>query len=194
VNSFAPIDPALIDFQSPEVGLHDGYPAELAAGDTIDVLKDVCGSASREFPQALWIEPSNWADKARDNDKYKTWPANYCDRFTNQTPNHFCTCHSLGTNFEICRNRQRGIIYPEGAKANPLPPTTASTPPPLAREVETAKRMGNPMMSDPRYLALSKMSIAQLGEIVQGYNLNIGGSPRQIAAGIWKYERQMASV
>lgn len=114
MNTFTPVDPKLIDV--PLHQPHDGYPDELKAGDTIDVLKDVCGSASRDFPEALWIEPANWEDKARDNDKYKTWAANYCDRFTNQDPNHFCTCHSLGTNFEVCRNRQRGIIYPDGAK------------------------------------------------------------------------------
>lgn len=116
IDSFAPINPALIDVR-PTVP-HDGYPDEMKLGDTIDVLKECCGSASREFPKALWIEPDHWADKARDNDKYKTWPINYSDRYTNQTPNHFCTCHSLGTSFEICRNRQRGIIFPDGPKVN----------------------------------------------------------------------------
>jgi len=80
---------------------------------------------------------------------------------------------------------------PVVAKANPLPPS-ASVPPPLAREVE--KQRGNPMMSDPRYRQLVGMSVAQLGEIVQGYNLNLGGNVQKIAAGIWKHERQMASV
>lgn len=120
IDSFAPVNPALVDAPLPASVLtdgHPGYPAQLAAGDTRDVLMGVCGSASREFPKALWIEPSDWEDKARENDKNKTWPVNFCDRFTNQTPNHFCTCHSLGTNFEICRNRQRGVIYPDGPKA-----------------------------------------------------------------------------
>lgn len=113
MNSFAPIDPALIDVVLPE---HDGYPANLAAEDTIDVLKDVCGSASRDFPQSLWIEPKDWADKCRDNDKYKTWPINYIDRFTHQGNSHECTCHSLRVSAEACRNRQRGIIFPDGPK------------------------------------------------------------------------------
>jgi hypothetical protein len=113
MNSFAPIDPKLIDNFPAE---HDGYPDKLAAEDTIDVLKDVCGSASREFPQSLWIEPKDWPDKARDNDKYKTWPINYVDRFTNQNPTHECTCHSLRVSAEACRNRQRGIIFPDGPK------------------------------------------------------------------------------
>lgn len=113
MNSFAPIDPAQIDVFWNE---HTGYPAELAAGDTPDVLRDMCGSASREFPSKLWIEPRDYRAKAEENDRNKTWPLNFCDRFTNQTPNHFCTCHSLGTNYEICRNKHRAIIYPDGPK------------------------------------------------------------------------------
>jgi hypothetical protein len=113
LDSFSPIDPALVDFFLPS---HDGYPAELAIGDTGDVLRDVCGSASREFPQALWIEPSNWPDKARENDLHKTWPLNYVDRFTHQGGSHECTCHSLRAILEGCRNRQRGVSYPDGPK------------------------------------------------------------------------------
>lgn len=117
MNSFAPIDPALIDVSLPE---HDGYPDKLRAEDTRDVLRDACGDAARDFPKSLWIEPgpdfSNWKDKARDNDKYHTWGLNYVDRFTNQNPTHECTCHSLRTNAEAARNRQRGIIFKEGPK------------------------------------------------------------------------------
>lgn len=113
MNSFEQIDPALVDVFPSD---HDGYPADLAAGDTPDVLRDMCGSASREFGDHLWIEPREWEDWARRNDDLNTWPVNFCDRFTNQTPNHFCTCHSLGTNFEICRNKHRGIIFPDGPK------------------------------------------------------------------------------
>ena len=114
MNSFDQIDPALIDVVLPED--EQGYPADLAAEDTPDVLWDVCGSASRSFPQSLWIEPSDWADKARENDKNKTWPMNFVDRYTNQQPTHECTCHSLRTNFEAARNRQRSVIYPDGPK------------------------------------------------------------------------------
>ncbi len=112
MNSFAPIDPALIDVVLPP----SGYPDELAAEDTTDALRDACGAASRAFPQSLWIEPSDWADKARDNDKYHTWGMNYVDRYTNQNPTDECTTHSLRANFEACRNRQRGVSYPEGPK------------------------------------------------------------------------------
>lgn len=114
MDTFAPVDPRLIDV--PLEKPHDGYPPDIAKGDTVDVLRDVCGSASRDFPEALWIEPDNWADKARDNDKYHTWPLNYVDRFTNQDPTHECTCHSLRAIAEGCRNRQRGVIYPDGPK------------------------------------------------------------------------------
>lgn len=113
MNSFAPVDPSLVDIFPSD---HDGYPAHLQAGDTPDVLKDICGNASREFPQSLWIEPKDWPDKCRDNDTHKTWPMNYVDRFTNQNPTHECTCHSLRALAEACRNRQRGVIFAEGPK------------------------------------------------------------------------------
>lgn len=110
MNSFAPIDPALIDVTIAP----SGYTPEMEAGDTTDAVRDACGSAARDFPQSLWIEPSDWADKARDNDKYRTWPMNYIDRYTNQNPTHECTCHSLRANAEAARNRQRGVIYADG--------------------------------------------------------------------------------
>lgn len=120
MNSFLPIDPKLFDCPSPEIALspdgHPGYTEAMKAEDTPDALWQVCGSASRAFPKALWIDPKDWNDKARENDKYGTWPRNYVDRFTNQTPTHECTCHSLRTNFEGARNRQRGVSYPDGPK------------------------------------------------------------------------------
>jgi len=114
LNSFEAIDPKLIDVVIPE----DGYPDHLAAEDTADALRDACGSASREFPESLYIEPKDWPDKARDNDKNHTWGMNYIDRYTNQNPTHECTCHSLRANFEAARNRQLGIIYPDGPRKN----------------------------------------------------------------------------
>ncbi len=113
MNSFTLIPPNLIDVLSPH---HDGYPADLAAGDTPDALREACGSASREFPKALWIEPRDWPDKCRENDQRKTWPLNFVDRFTNQNPTHECTCHALRTVAEACRNRQRGVNFPDGPK------------------------------------------------------------------------------
>lgn len=116
MNAFDKINPAEIDVPSPQIGPHDGYTDEHKAGDTPDVLKAACGEASREFPDELYIDPSNWADKARDNDKYHTWPLNYVDRYTNQDPTHECTCHALRAVAEGCRNKQLGIIYPDGPK------------------------------------------------------------------------------
>lgn len=113
IDSFSPIDPKLIDVRLPD----SGYPAELAAGDTRDVLMDACGAASREFPKELWIEPKDWPDKARENDANKTWPVNFIDRYTNQNPTHECTTHSLRAGCEAAWNRQRGLIFPEGPKA-----------------------------------------------------------------------------
>lgn len=113
MDSFSPIDPALIDVPLSE---ESGYPAHLAAEDTTDALMQACGSASRTFPKALWIEPKDWPDKVRENDKYNTWPRNYSDRFTNQSPSHECVYHSAVRGVESCRNRQRGIIYADGPK------------------------------------------------------------------------------
>jgi hypothetical protein len=110
MNSFAPIPSNLIDVTLPPSGYIDD------GGNTIDVLREVCGNASRAFPQALWIERKDWADKARENDKNNTWGCNFLDRFTNQDPTHECTCHSLRANAEAARNRQRGIIYADGPK------------------------------------------------------------------------------
>jgi hypothetical protein len=115
MNSLAPINPALVDVFSDK---HDGYPDELAGEDTRDVLYAVCGSASRDFPKALWIEPRDWEEKARENDEYKTWAINYIDRFTHQGDSHECTCHALRVLFESARNRQRGIIFADGPKVN----------------------------------------------------------------------------
>lgn len=114
MNSFAPVNPALIDV--PLSVPHDGYPDHLAAEDTADALRDVCGATARDFPLALWIEPSNWADQARDNDKYRTWPVNFLDRYTHQGNSHECTAHSLSRCVEGARNRQIGVIFPDGPK------------------------------------------------------------------------------
>lgn len=107
MNSFAPVDPSLIDFTLLD---HDGYPDVCAAVDCRESLWDAAGDAAREFPEHLWIEPRDWADAARGNDRYKTWPINWLDRFTNQSPTHECTCHALRAVAEACRNRQRGMI------------------------------------------------------------------------------------
>jgi len=112
LNSFAPIDPKLIDVVIPE----DGYPVAFEAEDTTDALKDVCGAAARDFPEKLWIEFGKWAEKAKENDENHTHAMNYIDRYTMQDPTHECTCHSLVTNFGSCRNRQRGVIYVDGPK------------------------------------------------------------------------------
>lgn len=113
IDSFAPIDPKLVDVTLPD---HDGYPDELAAGDTPDVLWDVCGSASRRMPDALRIPQSQWRAVAAENDRLKTWPMNYIDRYTNQVPTHECTNHSHTRAMEGCRNRQRSISFADGPK------------------------------------------------------------------------------
>lgn len=106
MNSFEMINPRLIDVDQPG---HHGYPPELAAEDTRESLWDAAGDSAREFPEALWIEPRDWADRARENDQHNNWALNYLDRFTNQSPTHECTCHGLRAVVESCWNRQRGI-------------------------------------------------------------------------------------
>lgn len=117
------IDPKLIDVTLPE---HDGYPDELAAEDTRDVLWDCCGEASREFPGHLWIEPGDWTEVAAQNDRLGLWPIDYIDRFTNQSPTHECTAHSLRACAESCRNRQRRIKLGPPVAGQRLPTSAQS--------------------------------------------------------------------
>ena len=118
MNAFEIINPALIDVVLPE---HDGYPPEMAAEDSHDSIWDAAGDAAREFPAALWIEPRDWADRARENDRHKTWAWNYVDRFTNQHPTHECTCHALRCVYEAAHNRQRGIQVGPAVPGQRLP-------------------------------------------------------------------------
>jgi hypothetical protein len=108
-----PLDPALL------TDGHPGYPDEIAAEDKDPgVLEMVCGAATMDFPESWYIEnESELLDRCRENDKNHTWGMNFLDRFTNQTPTHECTCHSLRANFEAARNKQLSIIYPDGPKA-----------------------------------------------------------------------------
>jgi len=101
VSSFDPVPASLIDQFDDE---HDGYPDDLAVEDTTANLKMM---GARDFPAHLWIEPKEWAAVAAENDRYNTWPEDYRNRFTNQSPTHECTCHSLTQQFEIAYNRQR---------------------------------------------------------------------------------------
>ncbi len=110
-DSFTPIDPKLIDVPLNE---ESGYSEALAAADTPDALRDACGAAAREFPKSMWIDAKDRKDKARENDKNKTWGFNYLSRYTNQSSSHECTCHALRASAEACRNRHRGINFPDG--------------------------------------------------------------------------------
>jgi hypothetical protein len=118
------IDPKLIDVFPDE---HDGYPDHLAAEDTSDALRSACGDASRDFPEALWIEPREWVERAKENDRFGLWGMNYLDRYTNQNPTHECTCHSLRANLEAARNRARAVIFPDGPKKGFRYPESATT-------------------------------------------------------------------
>ncbi len=129
MNTFDPVNPALIDMPAPEIANspdgHAGYTPVLQAADTPDAMKAACGSASRDFPKSLWVDAKDRADKARENDKNHTWPLNYIDRFTNQNPTHECTTHSLRANFECAWNLGRSIIYTDGPKKGSRYPDSA---------------------------------------------------------------------
>lgn len=99
------ITPDVVDVVLPE----SGYPDDLAREDTPEALKDAFGSTSRDFPDELWIEPKDRKERAEQNDKEGLWAIDYLDRFTNQSPTHECTCHSLRAVAEASRNRQRRI-------------------------------------------------------------------------------------
>lgn len=104
------INPALIDHVLP---IHDGYPDVLAAEDTRDAMMMAAAEAGItivEFPKHFWIEPKDWPDAARDAKVKRLRPIDFVDRFTNQSPTHECTCHSLRTGAEAARNRQRRIV------------------------------------------------------------------------------------
>lgn len=113
LDSFATIPPDLIDHFPAG---HDGYSDRCAAEDTPDALWDACGSASTKFSDDYWIEPKDWPDAARDNDKYRSWAMNFVDRYTWQKSSHECTSHSLRALGESSRNRQRGVFYKDGPK------------------------------------------------------------------------------
>lgn len=128
IDSFTPVDPALIDAPPPT---DSGYPDEIAREDTPEEMVGACGSASREFPQSLWIEARDREAQARENDSLKLWPINYTDRFTNQgggngiPGSHECTCHGFRTVYESSRNRARAINYPDGPKVGARYPESA---------------------------------------------------------------------
>lgn len=94
-------DRSLIDV---EYDSNTGYPSHLAARDTPENLEMM---GARDFPDSLWIDPKDWKDAARDNDKYKLWAEDIRNRFTMQAPTHECTSHALAQCFEGAWNQQR---------------------------------------------------------------------------------------
>lgn len=94
-------DDSLLDY---EFEKDSGYPPEMAARDTPENLAML---GARDFPDELWIEPRDWKECARENDKHGTWAESRRNRFTNQNPTHECTCHALTQVFEAAWNAQR---------------------------------------------------------------------------------------
>lgn len=121
------VNPALIDVFFPA---HDGYPEHLAREDTRENMRGAAeegGAIVTEFPQSLWIEPNRWAEVARENTANKTWAHNYIDRYTNQSPTHECTCHSLMQNALAAWNRARRISLGDGPIAGQRLETSAKS-------------------------------------------------------------------
>lgn len=94
-------DDSLLDW-SPKI--ETGYNETVAKDDSVETF---AAAGMIEFPSHLWIEPKDWKEWAEQNDEYKTWPDDYRNRFTNQSPTHECTTHALLQNMEIAWNRQR---------------------------------------------------------------------------------------
>lgn len=95
----------------PSVAHNDGWKPDEPA----EVEKFAASDASREFSDKLWVPPSEWKDRARENDKLEIWAENRRNRFTNQQHprirgmTHECTCHSgVCQGFEVAYNAQRG--------------------------------------------------------------------------------------
>lgn len=89
-----------------------GYPPEMQAEDTREAMMAAAsegGAVVTAFPDHLWIEPKDWPAVAKENDANHTWPLDFIDRFTNQSPTHECTCHSLTRAAEATWNLQRAI-------------------------------------------------------------------------------------
>lgn len=82
-----------------------------------------------------------------------------------------------------------------GVRIVPLKETTKTAEtvvPPTSEPVrEKKKGGGNPMMSDPRYRELMKMPLDQLGEIGIKLGFTPAGTVRQVAAQVWKAEREL---
>jgi len=107
----------LVDQPTPE-NQESGY-SDPKGADTVENLRMM---GARDFPQSLWIEPKDWGDVAAENDKYDMWPESTrkaLGRFTNQSPTHECTCHSLTQGFEAATRVQYGMTETQGRKGNP---------------------------------------------------------------------------
>lgn len=87
---------------SPKV--NTGYSEDVAKEDSVETF---AAAGMVDFPSHLWIEPNDWKEWAEQNDEYGTWPEDFRNRFTNQSPTHECTTHALLQNMEIAWNRQR---------------------------------------------------------------------------------------
>lgn len=84
-----------------------GYSDEMSRGDTVETY---AAAGFIDFPDELYIDPKDWEDAARDNDKYGNWAEDRCNRFTNQSPTHECTTHCFIQCAETTWNMQRGSM------------------------------------------------------------------------------------
>lgn len=92
---------SLLDWSPKE---NTGYTPEVAAEDSVETF---AAAGFVDFPDKYWIEPKDWEEVARENDKYGTWAEDYSNRFTNQSPTHECTTHCLIQCAECTWNKMR---------------------------------------------------------------------------------------
>lgn len=128
------IDRRLVDVTLPE---HDGYPDHFAQEDTEENLRaavEDAGAVITDFNNSWWIEPREWAERARFNRENKMRAVDYVNRFTNQgggngiRGTHECTCHSLSRAAEGTLNLQRRIPIGPPVADTKLPVPTGANP------------------------------------------------------------------
>jgi hypothetical protein len=90
-------------------------------------MRAAFGATNRDFPQALYVPPSELKDRAKFNDDNGLWAENYWDRFTCQAPTHECTTHALIAVIEAAWNRQRRICLGGPVKDQRLPISAKSS-------------------------------------------------------------------
>ena len=91
------IDPNLIDVEFEFDGLSS------------DIKEDeLLYAGAKRLPDDFYIDRSEWDDRIREHEKYKSSADFFSGRFTNQANSHECVCHAAHQAFMVAYNRQLG--------------------------------------------------------------------------------------